>query len=247
MDNETHLVNLNKIISEDGESVFSDAQNDFYQEIADNVFMMPPLYSNGNKIKYMLWNYPNLKSDIKSKLGYEIISKWKAFNGTPKDKPSMELSAPKIPKKQLSEQSKEREPAPEQDVIQTPPVETPKIINAEKTHEMKKPVIDKTAPEPPAPLKVSVKSKPVKKAAAQKAPSPKPAQKKPVTRKSAAKKVTPKKKTSAASATTNSGLKKIKQTKEKTLKNDVDDLSRSMKALEGKIEKMMKTFDSIGL
>lgn len=270
MDNETHLANLRMIISEKGkniESISSDIQSNFYHEIADDEFRMPPLYSNGNKIKYMLLNYPNLKSDVKSKLGDKIILKWEAFNGTPKDAPPMEVSEPKIPKKTLFEESKEKEPTPEQEIIQTPPIETAEIKNVEKemaskasiipslpekSHEIEKPVIDKTTPELTAPVKVSLKATTVKKTAVKKTAVKKAAPikampKKTATRKSAVKKVAPKKKPAAFSATRPSGPKKIRQTKKKTLKNDLDDLSRSMKSLEGKIEKMMKAFDGIAV
>ncbi len=239
MNNETHLTNLQKIIFEKGEnavSVSAEIQNIFYQEIADDVFMMPPLYSNGIKIKYMLWNYPNLKLEIKSKLEGEIISKFKAFSLRPKDPPSMETRKPKITEKILVEESKEKEVASEAADMAFPP---------DKMPDMEKPVSEEPTSESIIPAKVSVKAKTVKKAVAKKAASPKPTPKKTATLKSAIKKVAPKKKTAEVSTTKTSGLKKSRQTQKKTLKNDVEDLSKSMKALVDKIEKMMKIFDRI--
>ncbi len=206
MNDESHLTNLQKIMFEKGEdvaSLSSEIQNTFYQEIADNIFFMPSLYSNGFKFKYMLWNYPNLKPDIKSKFGDNIISKLKAFVRKSKDAPPIETSVPKIP-------------------------DTIKPVSEEQ-----------------APVKFSVKENAVKNAVIKKTPPPKPTPKKTPIPKPISNKTAPKKKAAAVSSTKTIVPNNKIQAKKKTLKNDVEDLSKAMKALEGKIEKMMKTFDSI--
>ncbi len=260
MEKETCLDNLRKIMSEKGENIESfpsDIQNTFYQKIADDVFKMPPLYSNGNKIKYMLWNYPQLKNDIKTILADEIISKWKAFKPTLKDASSMGANDLKNPIKTLFEQSKENKPKPPQKDIQTPQMETSEIKNieketdsddvpipsqVEKTSAMEKPIIEEPAPESTAPVSVVKNTDTVKKSAPSKTTPEKSSTRKPV-----AKKVVPKKKTATVPTRKTSGIGKKKQNKKNSLKNEVEDLSRNMKSLEGKIERMMKTFDSIAV
>jgi hypothetical protein len=71
IDEHVCLKNLHRILSE-----YSDDQNiknlsinelqPMYQEIADNIFRIS--ISNVQKFKNMLWNFDNLKSEIRSKL-----------------------------------------------------------------------------------------------------------------------------------------------------------------------------------
>ena len=79
IDEHVCLKNLQRILSE-----YSDDQNiknlsinelqPMYQEIADNIFRIS--ISNVHKFKNMLWNFDNLKSEIRSKFQKEFFDNW---------------------------------------------------------------------------------------------------------------------------------------------------------------------------
>jgi len=79
IDEHVCLKNLQRILSE-----YSDDQNiknlsinelqPIYQEIADNIFRIS--ISNVHKFKNMLWNFDNLKSEIRSKFQKEFFDNW---------------------------------------------------------------------------------------------------------------------------------------------------------------------------
>jgi hypothetical protein len=80
IDEHVCLKTLSRILSE-----YSDDQNikkvsinelqPMYQEIADNVFRIS--ISNVHKFKNMLWNFDNLKSEIRLKFQKELCDKWR--------------------------------------------------------------------------------------------------------------------------------------------------------------------------
>ena len=97
MNDESYVDNLHQIISKNGKEVQPESSNlaeDFLQKIADDIFLMPPLYSKGYKFKYMLWNYLNLMPDIKSRFENEIVSKWQSFQEAKEETPSRITSQP---------------------------------------------------------------------------------------------------------------------------------------------------------
>ena len=114
MNNDLYVDNLHRIISKSGEKVEAgsgDLAENFLQKIADDIFLMPPLYSKGFKIKDMLWNYLNLKDDARSQFEGHIISKWKSFQETLKEATWGTTRLPNDMEKTLAEPDKNLEAA----------------------------------------------------------------------------------------------------------------------------------------
>lgn len=79
IDEHVCLKNLHRILSEcsDDQNIKNLSLNELqpmYQEIADNIFRIS--ISNVHKFKNMLWNFDNLKSEIRSKFQKKIFDKW---------------------------------------------------------------------------------------------------------------------------------------------------------------------------
>lgn len=239
MNNGSLVDNLHQIISKKSEKVktgSSDLAEIFLQKIADDIFLMPPLYSKGYKIKHMLWNYLNLKDDARSRFEGQIISKWKSFQETLKEAPSRITSQPEDIEK-ISDQTEleKKEINPRGKAVGS---ETKSIIP--KTDAPQRPADKEPVPEQTYSGKTSVK-KAVIKSTLKKKPSVKKASV-PTT---SPKKATADKKSASVSATKISGDNKKRPARSKPLNKNVRELVTDMKALEGKIEQMVKTFDRI--
>jgi hypothetical protein len=174
----------------------------------------------------MLWNYLNLIPDTRSRFENEIVSKWQTFQEALEDAPSRMSSQPEDIEKisdQTEPEKKEINPSgkavgPETKSI-TPKTDAPRM-----------PADKKPVPEQIHSGKTSVK-KAVIKSTMKKKPS--------------VKKATADKKSASVLATKISGDKKKRHAGSKPLNKNVRELVTDMKALEGKIEQMVKAFDRI--
>jgi len=239
MSNESYVDNLHQIISKNGKEVQPGSSNlseNFLQKIADDIFLMPPLFSKGYKFKYMLWNYLNLMPATKSRFENEIVSKWQSFQKAKEEAPSRITSQPEDIEKisdQTEPEKKEinpsgKAPGSESNSI-TPKTGTPQMPDdkkpvSEQTYSgktnVRKTVIKRTLKKKPSVKKASVPTTSPEKAAVDK-------------------------KSDSVSATKISGDKKKRHAGSKPLNKNVRELVTDMKALEGKIEQMVKAFDRI--
>ncbi len=140
---------------------------------------------------------------------------------------------------------------PEKPAIKEPDSEKPaeKKIGAEKAVD-KETVSEKIKPEKPAVKKSALKKAAAKKRSARKAlvkksPASKPSSKKIVKRKIASGKSAAKKKVPSVSTKKTGQSKKKMGTGVESLKNDFQDLTGNMNALEAKINKMLNLFDNV--
>jgi hypothetical protein len=239
MNNELYVDNLHQIISKNGKEVQPGSSNlaeNFLQKIADDIFLMPPLYSKGYKFKYMLWNYLNLIPDTRSRFENEIVSKWQSFQEALEEAPSRMSSQPEDIEK-ISDQTEpeKKEINPSGKAVGS---ETKSIIlktGASRMPADKKPVSEQTYSGKTSVKKAVIKSTLKKKPSVKKASVPT----------TSPKKATVDKKSASVSATKISGDKKKRPARSKPLNKNVRELVTDMKALEGKIEQMVKTFDRI--
>jgi len=72
--------------------VLSGELESFFQEIADEIFLLPPINSRGHKFRHMLWNHLNLKMEIKTRFDEEIFSRWQSFQKMSTVRKSAKLS-----------------------------------------------------------------------------------------------------------------------------------------------------------
>jgi hypothetical protein len=99
IDEHVCLKNLKRILSERSDDqrlkkLSTTELQPMYREIANNIFRIS--MSNVHKFKSMLWNYDNLKSEIRLKFQNEILDKWYSAyeqsiqNELPKNRPEKE-------------------------------------------------------------------------------------------------------------------------------------------------------------
>lgn len=257
MSNELCVDNLHRIISKSGDNVETGFQNRaelFLRKIADDTFLILPAYSKGFNIKTILWNYLNLNDGVRSRFEDQIISKWKSFQRTRKET-AYGLTNPPNDNEKVSSRS---DSCPE---INQPETARKDIKFREETRGVVSTFVPTNVEAPLAPAERKTESTPSvpKKNVPQEPvlmPRPletnaenltkrRPVIKKVATSMSGAKVPAKPKSRAAISSIQVPGDKRKRKARPKTLKMDVQDLTKDMKSLEDKIEKMIKRLDRI--